>query len=275
MKIKIAVVQFEIKQYSPEENLTRIRGFIRRASEGGAGVIVFPEDFITGPVAGAKEYVDFDGKYKKLFQVWAKEYSIDIVTGSLIEAGNNEWFNTTYYIDARGNIKGKYRKINLWHPERWYLTTGNEIVIFQTKYGKAGLIICWDLMLPEVFRAMIKKGVKIIYCPSYWSIEDADVGLKYNNNSEIELVNSLSVARAFENEIIFVYVNAAGKYNIKGYESTLIGQSQITAPFKGVVKRLVHNKEEMFIQEIDTKILDDAEKAYKIRKDLKNFNFYK
>ena len=49
----------------------------------------------------------------------------------------------------------------------------------------------------------------------------------------------------------------------------LIGQSQITVPFKGALRRLDHNKEEMFIQEIDTSILKDAEKAYKIRNDLR------
>ncbi len=124
-------------------------------------------------------------------------------------------------------------------------------------------------MFPEVFREMVKRGVKIIYCPSYWSFEDTGVGLKHNKNSEIELVNSLSVARAFENEIVFVYANAAGKHRIKGHKETLIGRSQITVPFKGVVRKLVHNKEGMFIQAVDTNILNDAERAYRIRKYLK------
>jgi predicted amidohydrolase len=269
MKLKIAVVQFEISQYSPTENLKKAEKFIIEASNKEAQVIVFPEDFVTGPIAGEKNYVDFEEKYKKLFQKWAKQYSIDIVTGSFIEGQKDKWFNTSYYINAQGKIKAQYKKINLWHPERRYLAAGNQVVTFQTKYGKAGLIICWDLMFPEVFRAMVKKGVKIVYCPSYWTAEDAGVGLKYNNNSEIELVNSLSVARAFENEIVFVYANAAGKYDIKGHKGALIGQSQITVPFKGVLKRLSNNKEEMFIQEIDMDIINDAERAYKIRKDLK------
>lgn len=116
---------------------------------------------------------------------------------------------------------------------------------------------------------MINRGVKIIYCPSYWTVEDAGIGLNYNKNAEHDLVNSLSIARAFENEIIFVYPNASGSHVINGLKGILIGQSQITAPFKGIVKRLEHNREEMFVQEVDLDILNDAEKVYKIRKDLK------
>ncbi len=85
MKINIAVVQFEINQYRPEENLKKARRFVQLASEKKADVVVFPEDFITGPVAGEKNYVDFEEKYKKVFQTLAKQHSIDIVAGSFIE----------------------------------------------------------------------------------------------------------------------------------------------------------------------------------------------
>ena len=79
---------------------------------------------------------------------------------------------------------------------------------------------------------------------------------------------------AGENEIIFVYCNAAGKLRLDKFQDTLIGHSQIAVPFKGAIKKLDHNKEEMFIQEVDTAILKDAEKAYKIRNDLKSRILY-
>lgn len=269
MKFKIAVVQFEIKQFSPEENLKKAEEFIRKAASSKAQIIVFPEDFVTGPVMKKKEFVDFDGKYAKHFQKLAKKYSIDIVPGSWIEGDTQGWYNTAYYIDASGKIKGRYRKINLWLPERKYLTPGNEISVFNTKFGKVGLIICWDLVFPELFRRMVKKGINIIFSPSYWCYGDAGKGVKYDANSEIKFVDSLCVGRAFENEIIFVYCNSAGKFKFDKFRDTLIGHSQITVPFKGTIKKLNHNKEEMFIQEIDTNILKDAERSYKIREDLK------
>ncbi|OGN08621.1 MAG: hypothetical protein A3J46_02875 [Candidatus Yanofskybacteria bacterium RIFCSPHIGHO2_02_FULL_41_11] len=269
MKFKIAVVQFKINLFSSEINLTKAEKFIQKAVFLGCPVIIFPEDFVTGPVRGRKELVDFDGKYRKYFQALARQYKIDVITGSLVEGSKIGWFNTTYYIDARGKVRAKYRKINLWLTERNYLMPGNEISVFNTKYGKAGLIICWDLVFPEVLRAMVKRGVRIVYCPSFWMLNDASIGRKYNDNAEKEFINSVAVSRAFENEIILVWCNAAGSYKIGKNHLVLAGQSQITAPFIGVIKKLNHNKEEMFVQEIDTNILKDAERAYRIRHNLK------
>ncbi len=273
MKVKIAVVQFKIKQYSPNINLNRAEEFIKKASSLKANIIVFPEYFITGPIIGKENYEKFsdsDKKYVKHFQKLSKKYKIDIVPGSILEKSKFGLHNVTYYIDSKGKIKSEYKKINLWHPERYNINPGNKITVFNTKYGKVGLIICWDLIFPEIFRKMLSRGVDIVICPSYWCYGDNGIiGNSYDKNSEIKLVDSTCITRAFENEIALIYCNAAGNIKVEKYNDTLIGHSQITVPFKGSIKKLDHNKEEMFIQEIDTKILKDSEKVYKIRKDTK------
>ena len=273
MKFKIAVVQFRIKLFSPETNLEKASKFTRKATSLGCQVIIFPEDFVTGPIGDKKEFVDFSGKYRKYFQALTGKYKIDIIAGSIIKGEKTGWFNTAYYIDSSGKIKSRYRKINLWLTERKYLTPGNEISIFNTKYGKAGLVICWDLASPEIVRAMIRKGVRIIYCPSFWMASDTSIGREYNQYAEREFINSLAVSRAFENEVILVYCNAAGEYKVGDNTITSVGQSQITAPFIGAIKRLNHNREEMFIQEINLDILKDAERAYRIRNNLRSHSF--
>ena len=268
MKFKVAVVQFEIKHWHAEHNLRRAEGFIKKAKAKGAHVIVFPEDFITGPVRGKKEFVDFKSKYRNHFQNLARKYKIDIVAGSWIEGRRTGRYNTCYYIDSGGKARGTYRKINLWLTERWYLAHGNKICVFNTKYGKAGLAICWDLAFPEIFRKMDRKGVKIVSCPSLWYLTEK--GKVYENYAENRHVDALCTARAFENEIILVYCGAVGQIKNGKYTELALGRSQITAPFIGPLKKLEHNKEEMFTQEIDTTILKKAERGYRIRKDLKN-----
>ncbi len=268
-KSRIAIVQFGIKQFDPDANLAKAEKFVSKAS-GKADIIVFPENLVTGPIMREEGFVDFDGKYLAHFQQLARQYSIAIVPGSIIEGDSHGgWYNTTYYIDKKGRVKGRYRKVNLWHPERYSLTQGNHYVVFNTEFGKIGLIICWDLMFPEIFRRMLQRGVNIVICPSFWCKHDAGVGVKHNPHSEQILVNSLCAARAFENEIVMVYSNAAGRFVSGRWSDTLIGQSQIAIPFKGCLKRLDHNKEEMFIQEVNMQVLKDAERRYKIRKDLK------
>lgn len=267
MHVNIAVVQFGIQQHSTEENLKRAERFIQEAA-WRAQIIVFPEDFITGPLSGRTELADYDGYYVRHFQQLARQYSIDIVPGSIIEGDASGLFNTTYYIDRTGEIRGRYRKVNLWLPERGYITPGEELPVFDTQYGRVGLIICWDLMFPESFRTLIKQDVQMVICPSYWCFEDAGEGQKHDPQAEVKLVNALCVTRAFENEVILVYANAAGSGNSEGMEEHLIGRSQITVPFKGALTMLDHNQEAMFIQEVDTAILADAEKSYEIRQDL-------
>lgn len=263
--VTIAVVQFEIAQFAVAKNLERMESFIEAAA-ARAEIIVFPEDVVTGPVSGNQEYVDFDSRYVQHFQQLARHYAIDIVPGSIIEGTPQGWYNTAYYIDRMGEVRGKYRKNNLWHPERPYLTAGDAVHVFDTAYGRVGLIICWDLIFPEVFRAMVRQNVDIVICPSYWCFEDAGIGLQHDPEAEVHAVNALCVTRAFENEIAIVFANAASQ----GADETehLIGRSQVAVPFKGTLRRLDHTREEMFIQAIDLSILKDAETAYKIRDDL-------
>jgi len=269
MKLKIAVVQFAVKEFCPEHNLQRAEKFIKKASASKAQIIVFPEDFVTGPIEKKKQFADTDNRYRSHFQVLAKKYKIDIVAGSIVEKeSSGQYHNITYYIDAKGEVKGKYQKNNLWHTEKGHFTPGTEATICNTRYGKIGLTICWDLAYPEIYREMFKKGVDIVISPSYWCYGDAGKGLKHDKNSEINLVDAFCVSRAIESEVIFVYCNTAEKFGFNSFKDSSIGHSQITVPFKGALKKLKHNKEAMFIQEVDTNILKDAEKAYLIKKDL-------
>jgi predicted amidohydrolase len=193
-------------------------------------------------------------------------YGIAIVPGSIIEAEHGNLYNTTYYIDKTGAVRGRYRKVNLWLSERSYLTPGQDFPVFESDYGKVGLLICWDLIFPEAFRALVRQGVELVICPSYWCFEDAGVGLKYDAHAEVKLVDALCVARAFENGVALVFANAAA-LPVKTADG-LIGRSQIAVPFQGTLQKLEHNQEALFVQTVNTSVLKDAELAYCIRSDL-------
>ena len=264
MKIKIAAVQFKIKPFHPEINLKRMEKFIKEAKKKEVDIVVFPEVAVT-PSGGKQKFIDFERRYKKHFQKLAQKYSINLCPGSFIEGEKDGWYNTTYFIDDKGKIKGKYSKIHLAPTgEKKYLKPGNRISAFETKYGKFGIIICWDLVFPEIFRELTRRKVKIIFCPSYWSFEKTHSSATYE--SEIERVNSLCRVRAFENEIFLIYVNAVGK-TARGKK--LIGQTQIAYPFPEKIKRFNDKKEGILFTEIDFKELSKTEKIYKIKKDFK------
>lgn len=269
MNINIAVVQFAIAPFRPQDNLEKAERFIQQAASAQAHIIVFPEDFVTGPLNGDHAYADVDQTYVRYFQQLAARYALAIVPGSIIERHEHSLYNTTYYIDHTGAILGRYRKMNLWLPERGSITPGDKVAVFPTAYGRIGLAICWDLMFPEHFRSMLRQNVEIVICPSYWCFEDAGVGMRYAAQAEVTLVNALCIARAFENNVALVYANAAGSLDNNGIAEHLIGRSQITLPFMGAIARVETNEETMVLQEIDLAILRDAEQSYAIRRDLK------
>jgi predicted amidohydrolase len=268
MKFHIAVVQMEISRLSSEKNIKKMEYYIKEAQSQNADIVVFPEMCITGPLMTIEELTDHGDDFISHFQHLAERHSLSIVPGSWAENRKHGWYNTTHYIDSSGALKATYRKVNLWHTEQDLITPGNEITVFHTEYGTMGMIICWDLFFPEIFRRMLLQGVEIVLCPSYWMLEDAGIGITYDRSADIRLVNALCTARAYENDIILAYCNAAGVFTYKKERGNLLGRSQISVPFMGALSRLEHNNEDIILQEVDTTILSDAEESYKIRKDM-------
>jgi predicted amidohydrolase len=263
VKLFIAVVQFKITHLDQEKNFSRIETFIAQAAKKKARIIIFPEDCITGSIFGDLSRLDTSSLVRDTFKKLAINYKIDIVTGSCMEGTPEGNFNTSYYIDARGEVLGIYRKNHLYPSENSFLKPGIEAPVFDTAYGRAGIVICWDLLFPEIFQRLKDKGAQIIYCPSYWYREIAESMSQYNKYSEENQIDALCVARSVENNCIIVYCNAADTAVYKnGSKDTLIGHSQVVMPVLGPMKRLCHHREEMFIQEIDPALLEESKKIY-------------
>lgn len=263
MSLKIAVVQFQIAHLDPIKNLSRIELFVRRAARKGAHVVVFPEDCMTGSIFGDLSRLDTTYATRKAFQELAKRYVIDIVTGSCMEGTPEGNFNTSYYIDAHGNVLGTYRKNHLYPSEYKFLSPGTDAPVFETAYGKVGIVICWDMLFPEIFARMKAQGVQVIFCPSYWYREIAESVAELNPASEEQQMDALCVVRALETNVALVYCNAGGEQVYKdGSRDTLIGHSQITMPVVGAIKRVKHHRETMFVTEVDLGVLERARKIY-------------
>jgi predicted amidohydrolase len=269
MKIRIAVVQFHTRLHDPETNMRRMVPFVRRARERKADVVIFPEEFLTGPVRSRLDLVDGGGKFLGFFRELAAKHRIDLIPGSVAEKVRGKTYNAAYYIDARGKVLSRYAKVNLWITERAHATPGRVVQAFRTKYGKVGLSICWDLAFPEIYRTYARQGAEIVFNASLWSLQDAGPGLALDPDAERKFIDSCCTARAFENEVVMVYSNVAGRWTLGGQAYESAGRSQISMPFRGPVRMLEHGREGMFVQDVDTSVLGLAEEAYQIRSDLR------
>ena len=105
---------------------------------------------------------------------WAKY--LEQYPSSWEESAEPVLHNIAFYIEGTtGDVKGSYIKRNLWHPERDYLTAGEEEhQVFDTKWGKAGLLICWDMSHPSAAQALADQHVDIVFAPTYWLATDSE-----------------------------------------------------------------------------------------------------
>jgi predicted amidohydrolase len=219
------------------------------------------------------------------YRTLASELQINIVPGTIVEAHPSPscpascpscpttpsssplYLNVAYFISSTGIILGSYQKANLWHSERAHLSsispTSSPHRVISTPLGPVGLLICWDIAFPEGFRALIAQGAKIIIIPAFWTgLGSPPEGLKRNPGFEKLTMQSVLMARAFENTAAIVFVNAGG------VQEGNLGLSQVVMPFLGSVGAPLGHAEGMAIVDLDMEILEDAEQIYRVRQDM-------
>ncbi len=174
--VKIGLGQLLVEGTEPERNFERATKLIKRAKEDGCEIILLPEtiDFAwTHPNALLKSH-PIPGPYSDFFCEQAKEHEIYICVGLTEKVEGMELnYNTALFIDDKGEILQKYRKINLLEVEHPYYEVGNSINVIDTKWGKMGLNICADNYLDglHIGHALARMGAQFILSPSSWTVD--------------------------------------------------------------------------------------------------------
>ncbi|KAI1652476.1 putative hydrolase, carbon-nitrogen family [Daldinia decipiens] len=270
---KIALIQLHPKPLAPAENFAKAESFIKDAAKEGCSLAVLPEYHLTSWVPDEPNFKDScadSALYLEKYQQLAKELSICIVPGTIVELEGGSLHNIAYFISSNGEILGRYQKKNLWHPERRHLVSSAKQPheAFDTSLGRVGLLICWDIAFPEAFRELISDGAQIICVPTFWSMKDvSDEGYALNPDGEALFLNSTVVSRAFENTCAIVFVNAGGPPE-KGEKTSFAGLSQVSVPHIGSLGKM-DRSEGMSIVDLDMNILKIAEDNYKVREDMR------
>jgi predicted amidohydrolase len=281
MKLTVSAVQMEIETCNVEGNLKKAREFAREAAEStGCHFLCYPELFVTGPLDPRSLHLaqPIPGPYTDSFCALAVKYGLHIVMGSITESHDGRYYNTSVLIDDAGAIIGKYRKIHLWAGEKILNAPGDTPGLFDTKWGKVGIEICWDIAFPELSKNMALGGARIIFCPTLWTHDDRYSYIHLHPEAEVLksripdvdteqiFINTSAAARAIENNVAIVLVNSCGKTLILDTLHTLVGHTQIALPFYGGWK-VLGAEERLLTGEIDTDLLDLAETAYQTRHD--------
>jgi predicted amidohydrolase len=167
-KVRLASVHFRPQGgKTPADNCKMYEPFIAEAAKQKADLIVLGETitFVGLGKTFAEVAEPIPGPSTAYFCQLAKKYGIHIVVG-LVERDGNLIYNVAVLIGPDGTIIGRYRKVCLPRGEiEAGLTPGVECPVFPTRFGKVGLMVCYDGFFPEVARALTNNGAEVIAWP--------------------------------------------------------------------------------------------------------------
>jgi omega-amidase len=254
--MKIALVQMDIEWEDKNMNCNRAVAFIKKASERGCTIIVFPEMFNTGFSMDIFRIGESGkGETASFLSHMAKEYRINIIAGlPELEIGEEKGRNVAVIYNTGGNLIAKFSKL---HPfsfakEDQYYFAGNDIITFTIAGMPSSIFICYDLRFPEVFRKVARK-VQAIFVIANWPTTRKDHW------------EALLKARAIENQCFIIGVNRSGEDGNGIYYS---GASQIFDPLGNTVCA-GNETEEMIIGEFSPDETDEVRSRFGFLKDIR------
>ncbi|KMY55745.1 carbon-nitrogen hydrolase [Bacillus sp. FJAT-27231] len=220
--MKVAVAQFSPVLGDKQENMKKIVHSLKEAKRQAADIVVFPELALTGysigdllpTIAETKE-----GESLKVLGLYCKNLGIHALI-SFPEKEEGRYYISSALIDDNGLVVGTYRKTHLFNTETNYFTRGDSWPVFQTKFGKVGAMICYDLEFPEVARLLRLNGAEIIL------VNTANM-TPYENHQHVYMQS-----RAMENEVPVVICNRIGKegdLDFFGHSMAVDGEGRIVS----------------------------------------------
>jgi len=171
-----------------DANMARAESLIREAARRGANVVLIQELFETPYFCKDHSSRHFelakpllDHPAVEHFRGLARELGV-VLPVSVFERANNAFYNSLVMVDADGAVLGSYRKSHIpegpGYHEKFYFSPGDTgFKVFDSKFGKLGVAICWDQWFPEAARSMALMGAEILLYPTAIGSEPQDPNL--------------------------------------------------------------------------------------------------
>lgn len=246
-KIKIAAIQM-LTVADKMENVRTVKTYLEKIKDENPDFVILPEMFCCPyqtenfPIYAEKE----GGPVWQQLSGYAKQYGIYLIGGSMPEKdAEGNVYNTSYIFDREGKQIGKHRKVHLFDidvkggqtfKESDTLTAGDSDTVFDTEFGKIGVMLCFDIRFPELSRMMVNDGAKVIFVPAAFNMTTGPAHWELSFRT-----------RALDNQIYMVGCAPARDVSA-GYISW--GHSIVTDPW-GRVTGMLDENEGILLAELD------------------------
>ncbi|WP_437185699.1 carbon-nitrogen hydrolase [Planctomicrobium sp. SH668] len=263
-KVKVGLIQRSVG-LDPEVNFRDTVADIERAAEQGAQIICTQELFRSQYFCQSEDYKNFElaesipGPSTETLSPIAKKHGVVIIASLFERRAPGLYHNTAVVIDADGSIAGIYRKMHIPDDplfyEKFYFTPGDlGFKAIQTKFGKIGVLICWDQWYPEGARLTALAGAEILFYPTAigWHPAEKEEFGKAQHSSWETIQRSHAIANG-------VFVCAPNRCCHEGSKEDGIdfwGQSFICDPRGQIIAIAPSDKPEILIAECDLGSID-------------------
>jgi N-carbamoylputrescine amidase len=270
-EVRIALIQGS-DQGSVSENLDYTIARIREAAASGAQIISTQELFTTPYFCQTQNKDFFDlaesipGVTTDILCALAGELGVVLIASLFERRGSGVYHNTAAVIDADGSYLGKYRKMHIpqdpGFEEKFYFTPGDlGYKVWDTKFGKISVLICWDQWYPEAARLAALAGAEIIFYPTAigWLPEEkADFG-----TAQYTAWETVQRGHAVANACYVASINRTGKEG--GIE--FWGQS-FAVDYNGqIIARAPVSEERIIFADCDLKALEEMRRIWPFFRD--------
>ena len=202
-----------------DAGLAQVERTVRSARERGAGLVVFPEAALGGYMC--EEHVGTsirrsspavlqhrDAVFARLARI-AGPTVVCIGYSESAPGGPDQIFSSAVCISGDG-VLGHHRKVHIPPGEHGVYTAGDGFAAFDTPVGRVGMLICYDKVFPEAARALALDGAEIVACMAAWPVCRLQPARLMRNDRQVKHFNALDVARAVENQVVWVASNLYG-----------------------------------------------------------------
>jgi predicted amidohydrolase len=168
-RVRLGTIHYKPKGKSPKANCEEYVPYIEEASRQRADLVVLGETVTSVGVKTTPQDVaePIPGPTTEFFGDLARKHRLHLVL-SLNERDRHLVYNTAVLLGPDGVLMGKYRKVCLPHGEvESGVAPGHDYPVFQTTFGKVGMMICYDGFFPEVARELSRRGAEVIAWPVY------------------------------------------------------------------------------------------------------------
>ncbi|SDZ25074.1 N-carbamoylputrescine amidase [Evansella caseinilytica] len=255
-KVKVAATQMSCS-CNADENIEKGEALVREAADKGAQIILLQELFET-PYFCQKEKSEYyvyaseidKNKAVNHFQKIARELDV-VLPISFYEKKNNARYNSLAVIDADGEIMGTYRKSHIpdgpGYEEKFYFNPGDTgFKVWETRYGKIGVGICWDQWYPEAARCMALMGAEMLLYPTAIGSEPHDDTIDSKDHWQ-----TVMLGHAAANLVPVIASNRIGLEEDDDSKITFYGSSFIAGPQGNKVAEANRTEETILVAEFD------------------------